>query len=60
MRKECSSTSCKRTGPWVERSLPLKFGYHIVSGEDTAGRDDVVAFRNWLLAEAARQAKKKN
>ena len=35
-------------------SLPLKFAYYIVSGADTAERDDVVAFRNWLLAEAAR------
>jgi LysR family glycine cleavage system transcriptional activator len=42
----------------LERSLPLKFGYHIVSGEDTANRGDVVAFRNWLLAEAARDPKK--
>jgi LysR family glycine cleavage system transcriptional activator len=33
-------------------SLPLKFGYYIVSGADTAERADVVAFRNWLLAEA--------
>ena len=38
----------------LHRSLPLKFGYHIVSGEDTADRADVVAFRNWLLAESAR------
>ena len=35
-------------------SLPLKFAYYIVSGVDTAERDDVVAFRNWLLAEASR------
>lgn len=39
-------------------SLPLKFAYYIVSGEDTgaqtSGRSDVAAFRNWLLAEAAR------
>ena len=35
-------------------SLPLKFGYYIVSGADTAERADVVALRNWLLAEAAR------
>ena len=35
-------------------SLPLKFGYYIVSGADTAERADVVAFRNWLLAEAGR------
>jgi LysR family glycine cleavage system transcriptional activator len=39
-------------------SLPLKFGYHIVSGEDTADRGDVAAFRNWLLAEAARDSAK--
>jgi LysR family glycine cleavage system transcriptional activator len=35
-------------------SLPLNFAYYIVSGLDTAGRADVVAFRDWLLAEAAR------
>jgi LysR family glycine cleavage system transcriptional activator len=44
----------------LDRSLPLKFGYHIVSGEDTADRGDVVAFRNWLLAEAARNPNQKN
>ncbi len=32
--------------------LPLKFGYYIVSGADTAERADVVAFRDWLFAEA--------
>ena len=37
-------------------SLPLKFGYYIVSGADTAERSDVVAFRNWLLAEAVRDS----
>ena len=35
-------------------SLPLKFGYHIVSDPDAARRSDVAAFRNWLLAEATR------
>ena len=35
-------------------SLPLKFGYHIVSDPDAARRSDVAAFRNWLLTEAAR------
>ncbi len=35
-------------------SLPLKFGYYIVSGADTAERADVIAFRTWLLAEASR------
>jgi LysR family glycine cleavage system transcriptional activator len=35
-------------------SLPLKFAYYIVSGADTAERADVVAFREWLLAEASR------
>ncbi len=44
----------------LDLSLPLKFGYHIVSGEDTAKRADVVAFRNWLLAEAARDPQRKN
>ena len=38
-------------------SLPLRFAYYIVSGSHTAERDDVAAFRNWLLAEAARDAK---
>jgi LysR family glycine cleavage system transcriptional activator len=33
-------------------SLPLKFGYYIVSGVDSAERGDVAAFRDWLLAEA--------
>jgi LysR family glycine cleavage system transcriptional activator len=36
-------------------SLPLKFAYYIVSGADTAERADVVAFREWLLAEASRE-----
>ncbi len=35
-------------------SLPLGFAYYIVSGSDTAARSDVTAFREWLLAEAAR------
>lgn len=35
-------------------SLPLKFAYYIVSGTDTADRADVVAFRDWLFAEAKR------
>jgi LysR family glycine cleavage system transcriptional activator len=39
-------------------SLPLKFGYYIVSGADTAERSDVAAFRNWLPAEATRETKK--
>jgi LysR family glycine cleavage system transcriptional activator len=42
----------------LELSLPLKFAYYIVSGEDTAARSDVAAFRNWLLAEAVRDPKK--
>ena len=37
-------------------SLPLKFAYYVVSGSDTAERADVIAFRNWLLAEAARDS----
>lgn len=37
-------------------ALPLKFAYYIVSGADTAGRSDVTAFRDWLLAEATRQS----
>jgi LysR family glycine cleavage system transcriptional activator len=43
----------------LQLSLPLKFGYYIVSGTDTAEREDVAAFRNWLLAEAARDVAKK-
>jgi LysR family glycine cleavage system transcriptional activator len=35
-------------------SVPLKFAYYIVSAADTAERADVVAFRDWLLAEAKR------
>jgi LysR family glycine cleavage system transcriptional activator len=35
-------------------ALPLQFAYYIVSGVDTAERPDVIAFRNWLLAEADR------
>jgi LysR family glycine cleavage system transcriptional activator len=38
----------------LKLALPLKFGYYIVSGADTAERSDVVAFRDWLLAEAKR------
>ncbi len=41
----------------LKLSLPLKFAYYIVSGLDTAERGDVAAFRNWLLAEAARDVK---
>lgn len=44
----------------LELSLPLKFSYYVVSGADTAERGDVVAFRNWLFAEAAREPKQKN
>jgi len=36
----------------LKLSLPLKFGYFIVSGADTAERSDVAAFRDWLMAEA--------
>ena len=42
----------------LEFSLPLEFGYYIVSGSHTAEREDVAAFRNWLLAEAVRNPKK--
>lgn len=35
-------------------SLPLKFGYHIVSDPDAAQRSDIAAFRDWLLAESSR------
>lgn len=41
-------------------SLPLKFGYYIVSGADTVERSDVAAFRSWLRAEAARDVEKKS
>ncbi|MCC6210310.1 MAG: transcriptional regulator GcvA [Burkholderiales bacterium] len=37
-------------------SLPLRFAYWIVSEPGAAGRADVVAFRDWLLAEATRAA----
>jgi LysR family glycine cleavage system transcriptional activator len=37
-----------------EFSLPLTYAYYIVSDEPASGRSDVAAFRNWLLAEAAR------
>ncbi len=36
-------------------SLPLKFGYHIVCASESCERADVVAFREWLLAEAAKE-----
>lgn len=42
----------------LKLALPLKFAYYIVSGADTAERPDVVAFRDWLLAEAARGTEK--
>jgi LysR family glycine cleavage system transcriptional activator len=38
----------------LQLSLPLKFAYYIVTATDTAQRPDVVAFRDWLLAEAAK------
>jgi LysR family glycine cleavage system transcriptional activator len=38
------------------RALPLKFAYYIVSTQENAKRDDVTAFRNWLLEEAARDS----
>ncbi len=38
-----------------EVSLPLNFSYFIVSPAATADRPKVTAFREWLLAEAARQ-----
>jgi len=41
-------------------ALPLPFGYYIVSGADTAQRPGVVAFREWLLAEAARGAARRS
>jgi LysR family glycine cleavage system transcriptional activator len=36
-------------------SLPLSFAYYVVAPEATADRPKVVAFRDWLLAEAAVQ-----
>jgi LysR family glycine cleavage system transcriptional activator len=41
----------------IELSLPLKFAYYIVSDQTDSERGDVAAFRNWLLAEAARDAR---
>jgi LysR family glycine cleavage system transcriptional activator len=35
-------------------ALPLKFAYYTVSSAEAAEREDVAAFRSWLLAEAAR------
>ena len=40
-------------------ALPLRFAYYVVSGADTAQRPDVVAFREWLAAEAARAPAKR-
>ena len=42
----------------MKLALPLNFAYYIVSGADTAERPDVVAFRTWLIAEAARGTEK--
>jgi LysR family transcriptional regulator, glycine cleavage system transcriptional activator len=42
----------------LKLSLPLKFAYYIVSDEPASERSDVAAFRNWLLAEAARDLKR--
>lgn len=39
----------------IALSLPLNFGYHIVCAEETCERDDVVAFRDWLIEEAGRE-----
>lgn len=41
----------------LKLSLPLQFAYYIVSDETASARSDVAAFRNWLLAEAARDLK---
>ena len=38
----------------LKLALPLKFAYYVVSATDTAERADVVAFRDWLLAEAGK------
>jgi LysR family glycine cleavage system transcriptional activator len=35
-------------------ALPLKFAYYTVSAAEVADREDVAAFRSWLLAEAAK------
>jgi LysR family glycine cleavage system transcriptional activator len=35
-------------------ALPLKFAYYMVSASDAGERPEVAAFRDWLLAEAAR------
>jgi len=35
--------------------VPLASAYYLVCTEDAAGRPGVAAFRNWLLAEAARE-----
>jgi hypothetical protein len=35
-------------------ALPLKFAYYLVSSTEAAARADIAAFRDWLLAEAAK------
>ncbi len=35
---------------------PAQFGYHLITRRDTAERPVATAFRNWILAEAAREA----
>ncbi|MFQ5955784.1 MAG: transcriptional regulator GcvA [Kiloniellales bacterium] len=37
-------------------SLPAEFAYYIVAPEATAGQPKIVAFRDWLLEEARRDA----
>jgi LysR family glycine cleavage system transcriptional activator len=37
-----------------ELVLPLRFGYYAVSTSQASSRPDVAAFRDWLLAEAAK------
>lgn len=41
-------------------SLPVGFDYFVISPETTANRPKVRAFREWVLSEAARDAKQNN
>ncbi|MCC7486501.1 MAG: transcriptional regulator GcvA [Burkholderiales bacterium] len=38
-----------------EINVPLESSYYLVCGEEATGRQSVAAFREWLLAEAARE-----
>lgn len=46
--------SARLVTPFALR-VPLQSSYYLVSAESAAGRKDVAAFREWLLAEAAKE-----